>query len=295
MGDNTDPLHRPRPDDGRGAAVHLRGHLQDGQHARGGHGRRGRAAPHRRLAARPQGGRHLPRQLQGRPAAARRRRRTPTPPTRAAPPRPTEVVERIVEKIVHEPVRQKLPRTRASQDLRVPGGRLQGLRHRRRVRGRPSGRDLRPGLQAGLDPRRHHGRLRHLGQPRPPVRRAAAQLRRGLHRHALRAGRHDRRSRHPHRQLADGLPLPPPGPRVPVRRGAGRAGHPHHRRAHAAHAAGRRGDRRRDPSGLGDCRPTRRRSSRRRRSSPRPRPPPGWCERRTPSATTPPCACSAAC
>ncbi len=42
---------------------------------------------------------------------------------------------------------------------------------------------------------------------------------------------------------------------VPDRRGAGRAEHPHHRRAHPAHPPGRRGDRRRDPSGLGDpCR-----------------------------------------
>ncbi len=112
------------------------------------------------------------------------------------------VVERIVEKVVYEPVRQKLPRTRSLEDLRVPGGRLQGLRHRRRVRGRPSRRDLRPGLQAGLHPRRHHGRLRHLGEPRPPVRRAAAQLHRRLHRHALRARRHDRRPGHPDRQLA---------------------------------------------------------------------------------------------
>ena len=126
------------------------------------------------------------------------------------------IVERIVEKIVHEPIRQKLPAHPGLEDLRVPGGRLQGLRHRRRVRGRPSGRDLRAGVQAGLDPRRHHGRLRHLGQPRPPVRRAAAQLRRGLHRHALRARRHDRRPRHPDRQLADGLPVPPHGDRVPL-------------------------------------------------------------------------------
>ena len=45
------PLHGPRAHDGRGAAVHLRRHLQDRQHARGGHGRRGRAAPHRRAGS----------------------------------------------------------------------------------------------------------------------------------------------------------------------------------------------------------------------------------------------------
>ena len=41
-------------------------------------------------------------------------------------------------------------------------------------------------------------------------------LRRGVHQHALRAGRHDRRSRHPHRHLAARLHLPPPGGRLPV-------------------------------------------------------------------------------
>ena len=63
------PLPRPRADDGGGPAVHLRRHLQDREHARGRHGRRRRAAPHRRLADGRQGDRHLPRQLQGGPAA----------------------------------------------------------------------------------------------------------------------------------------------------------------------------------------------------------------------------------
>ena len=53
----------------RGPAVHLRRHLEDREHARGGHGRRGRAAVPRELEARAEGGRDLPRQLQGRPAA----------------------------------------------------------------------------------------------------------------------------------------------------------------------------------------------------------------------------------
>ena len=115
MGDNAIHYLGPRQDDGRGPAVHLRRHLQDGQHARGGHRRGGRAAPPRRLEARHQGRRHLPRQLQGRPAAVDGqeggRRRAPPPPAAA------EVVERIVEKVVtvKEPVRQKLPRTRTSR------------------------------------------------------------------------------------------------------------------------------------------------------------------------------------
>ena len=49
--------------------------LQDREHARGGDGRGGRGAPHRGVAARPQGGRHLPRQLQGRRSRSPRRRR----------------------------------------------------------------------------------------------------------------------------------------------------------------------------------------------------------------------------
>ena len=63
------PLPRPREDARRCPAVHLGRHLQDGQHARGGDGRRRRAAAHRRLADGPQGRRDLPGQLQGRPAA----------------------------------------------------------------------------------------------------------------------------------------------------------------------------------------------------------------------------------
>ena len=42
------PLHGPRPDDGRGAAVPLRRHLQDGQHARRRHVGGHRAGLHRR-------------------------------------------------------------------------------------------------------------------------------------------------------------------------------------------------------------------------------------------------------
>ena len=63
------PLRGPHPDDGGRAAVHLRRDLQDGQHARGGHGRGRRGAPPAVVEARPEGRRHLPRQLQGRPAA----------------------------------------------------------------------------------------------------------------------------------------------------------------------------------------------------------------------------------
>ncbi len=68
-GRRADPLHGARAHDGRGPAVHLGRDLQDREHARGGDGRRGGAAVHRELEARSEGGRDLPRQLQGRAAA----------------------------------------------------------------------------------------------------------------------------------------------------------------------------------------------------------------------------------
>ena len=108
-GRQHDPLRGPRADDGRGAAVPVGRHLQDGQHARGGDGRRRRGAAPAVVGARPQGRRHLPRQLQGRPAAVDgqegRRRGSATAAV-------TTIVEKIVEKIVHRPLRQKLPRSR---------------------------------------------------------------------------------------------------------------------------------------------------------------------------------------
>ena len=100
IGERADPLHGPREDDGRRPAVHLGRDLEDREHARDGHGRRRRAALRRRVEARRQGDRDLPRQLQGRPAAVRegrqgqgrsRRRRVPLPQRRRLPDDRTEV------------------------------------------------------------------------------------------------------------------------------------------------------------------------------------------------------------
>ena len=55
--------------------LHLRRHLEDRQHAGGGHGRRRRGAAPAVVGARAEGGGHLPRQLQGRPAPVDRTRR----------------------------------------------------------------------------------------------------------------------------------------------------------------------------------------------------------------------------
>ena len=200
------PLLGPREDDGGGAAVHLRRHLQDGQHARGGHGRGGRAAPHRRLAAGRQGRRHLPRQLQGRPAAVHGQEGggEEEPPrvcvAAGAEPQVVErIVEQVVEKVIKVPVREKLPRNRTSRTFEFRVADCKGFVTVGEYEdGRPGEIFIRISKQ-GSTLAGDHGRLRHLGELRPPVRRAAAGLRRDVHQHALRAGRHDRRSRHPDR------------------------------------------------------------------------------------------------
>ena len=133
--------------------------------------------------------------------------------------------------------------------VRVPGGRLQGVRDGGGVPRRPAGRDLREGLQTGLDAGWDHGRLRDLAQPRPAVRGPAGRLRRDVRGRALRARRHHRRSRHPHRHQPHGLPVPQAGGDVPDPQRAGRAGRLHHRRADPAHASRRRGAGRRDRAG----------------------------------------------
>ena len=110
-GRQHDPLHGSREDDGRGPALHQRRDLEDGQHAGRGDGRRRRGAAPRGVEARDQGGRDLPRQLQGRPAAVHAEEGAG-----ASDGTPQQLVERIIEHvIVQEPVRQKLPRTRNSK------------------------------------------------------------------------------------------------------------------------------------------------------------------------------------
>ena len=112
------PLDRadgPRPDDGRGAAVHLRGDLQDGEHAGDGHRRRGRGDLPAGLEDGPQGAGDLPRQLQGRPAAVRRQDsqgRTGA-----------EKAEKPVEA---RPVRRRLPKKRPSQTVSFTVGGAEG-------------------------------------------------------------------------------------------------------------------------------------------------------------------------
>ena len=87
VGDRAIHYSRPREDDGRDPAVHLRRDLEDGQPAGDGDDRRGREAVPRRLEARRQGDRDLPRQLQGRPAAVGQGRQGRADDARAGRPR----------------------------------------------------------------------------------------------------------------------------------------------------------------------------------------------------------------
>jgi len=128
-GRQPDPPHGPRPHDGSGPAVPVGCHLQDLQHAGDRQRGRRRGALPGVVAPGPQGRGHLPRQLQGGPAAIGRQwgrsqasrgrgglRRNPgrTGPPQASP-----------ESTLAHPG--------------VPGGGLQGVRHDRGVRGRSSG------------------------------------------------------------------------------------------------------------------------------------------------------------
>ncbi len=137
----------------------------------------------------------------------------------------------IVEKVVYRPTRERLPKRRGVADDVVRRRWRRGLPHGRHLRGRPPGRGVPQVRQAGLHARRCHGRLldRHLG--RAAVRRAARDVRREVHQHALRAGRHDRRPRRADGAVAHGLRVPAAGPGLPRLRHPVVHGHPLGRRA----------------------------------------------------------------
>ncbi len=122
---------------------------------------------------------------------------------RPDPQAPAEVA-RLAHHVVHR------RRRRGLHDLRCP-------------RRRPARRGLPQARQAGLDPGRRDGRLLDRGLDRPAVRRAAGDLRLEVHQPALRAGRPHRRPGRADGAVDHGLHLPPPGPGLPVLRGALRA------------------------------------------------------------------------
>ncbi len=150
-----------------------------------------------------------------------------------------EIVERVIEKVVREPFRQKLPRNRSSRTFEFRVADCKGFVTVGEYEdGRPGEIFIRVSKQGStlagiLDV------VRDLDQPRTAVRRPSPQLHRGLHRHALRAGGHDGRPRHPDRDEPARLPLPPAGAHVPLARGESRARDLLHRGADAADAPGR--------------------------------------------------------
>ena len=137
---------------------------QDREHARRGHRRGGRAALPRRRGGSGLKAVALYRDncKVGQPLATQKKAGASETSGDAL----AQQVERIVETvIVQEPVRQKLPRTRTSKTFSFRVADCHGYATVGRVRGRPARRGVPQGRQAGLDPRRHHGRVRDLGQP----------------------------------------------------------------------------------------------------------------------------------
>ncbi len=122
------------------------------------------------------------------------------------------------------------PAQEASREHHVlHGGGRAGLHGLLLLPGRGPRRAVPQDEQAGLDARRDDGRLLDRGVHRAAVRRAAGDLRREVHQHALRAGRSDRRPGRADERLDHGLRVPPAGAGLPAVRDAVGAGHPHRR------------------------------------------------------------------
>ncbi len=221
---------RPREDDGRGAAVPLGRDLEDGQHARVGHGRRHRRDLHRGLEARAEGAGDLPRRLEDGAGAEDGRRRQEGRGrgrggpglTRARAPGASPDAARAP--VDHAQVLRRRPR---------------GLHHGGHVRGR----DARRGLpdrrrQGGLDDQGPHERVRDLDLDRPPVRRAARDAGAQVRVHALRARGLHGQPGDPVREVDARLHHALAGLALRRRRPARGARHPHARGARAEGLAG---------------------------------------------------------
>ena len=208
-----DPLHGSREDDGRRPAVHLGRDLEDGQPPRGDDGRGDLAALDRGVAARRQGDRDLPRQLQGRAAALGQERQG-----RAAAGR-----GRRARAADEAPPPAGRPQRGRPQ---VPRRRIRGLRAHRPLRRRLAGRHLRRHREGRHDDGRPDELALHRGLDGPAVRRPAGGLRLEALAHALRAERPHERRRHPRREVDRGLHLPLVRQEVPDARAAGGGGDP---------------------------------------------------------------------
>ena len=207
-----DPLHGPREDDGRDAAVHLGRDLEDREPAGAGDGRGGRRALQRLVEARREGDRDLPRQLQGRAAAVRE----------VGQGRGDAAGRDLTGRADGGQAAAPAPAAGSHRGRpQVPGRRLRGLHPRRPVRGRHAGRHLR-GHREGRDDAPGPDELADdRGLDGPAVRRPAGGLRLEAEPHALRAERDDERRGHPHREVDRRLHLPLVRQEVPDRRPAG--------------------------------------------------------------------------
>jgi hypothetical protein len=196
-------------------------------------------ALHPGLEAGPEGRRHLPRQLQGRPAARHRQEGRRRGPVAAAP---GQVVERevIEEKIVEKVVTDPDPREAAPQpdlaDLRVPGGRLQGLRH---VGEYDDGRPGEVFLKVAKQGSTLAGVMDALSISISYALQYGVPLRTFVEAFANMRFEPAGMTDDPELRIASSLHrlhLPSPGARLPDPRGASGARHPHRVRAHPAHA-----------------------------------------------------------
>nr|WP_284290671.1 hypothetical protein [Angustibacter aerolatus] len=134
----------------------------------------------------------------------------------AAETAPAATVEPVVEKVIeYRPVRKRLPKRRPSQTTSFAVGGAEGYLTAGSYPDDGLGEPVPEVRQAGFDPRRRHGRVLDRDLHRPAARGAAGDLRRQVHQHAVRAGRHDRRPRHPDGAVDHGLRLPPAGARPP--------------------------------------------------------------------------------
>ena len=153
-----DFLEGPHSHDGGRAAVHLRGDLQDGEHAQGGHaGRRGPGLPGR-LALGPEGPGHLSRRLEGGAAAFHEegRKGGREGHAAAAPRAPARHAA-----VAHAQVQHLRPR---------------GLCDRGTLSRRPARRAVHHDGQGRQHDRRPDGLLRHGRLHEPAIRRAAGSL-----------------------------------------------------------------------------------------------------------------------
>ena len=186
----------PCADDGRRAAVHLGGDLQNGEPAAGLY-RAGRCRRvHGRLAAGPEGPGGLPRRLEGEPAAVDQERRQGN--------REAGLLAAARASARHPQV----------DHAQVQHQRARGVHHRRSVSRRPAGRALHHHGQGREHHRRPDGLLRHGGFDEPAVRRAARGVRQQVLAHPVRADGLHEESRYPHRQEHCGLHLPLAGHHV---------------------------------------------------------------------------------